>query len=131
MGLLYLAGGTLVSNAPYRCTAVRVPRLVDVPGTSPQTHLSCSGSFLPDRVLKVTVLLFAAHRDLVGVSEVDVELSEGAKTVDLLSTLRSRGGAWATLPSTAALAVNQRYADEDTILKAGDEVALIPPVSGG
>lgn len=81
--------------------------------------------------MKVTVLLFAAHRELVGQADTVAALPDGATVEKLLSELRSRGGAWARLPARAAVAVNRKYAAGETVLADGDEVALIPPVAGG
>lgn len=81
--------------------------------------------------MRVTVLLFAAHRELVGRADTVVALPEGATVETLLSELKARGGGWALLPARAAVAVNRKYAGGDTTLADGDEVALIPPVAGG
>lgn len=81
--------------------------------------------------MDVTVLLFAAHRELVGVANVVVSLPDHATVDTLLDELRSRGGSWTDLPSVPAVAVNRSYANVDSELSDGDEVALIPPVAGG
>ncbi|MCY4399539.1 MAG: MoaD/ThiS family protein [Gemmatimonadetes bacterium] len=81
--------------------------------------------------MEVTVLLFAAHRELVGAHDMVVSLPDGATVRTLLVELRGRGGNWADLPLHGAVAVNRKYADGETVLSDGDEVALIPPVAGG
>lgn len=81
--------------------------------------------------MDVTVLLFAAHRELVGEANVVVSLPDRATVDTLLDELRSRGGGWTDLPSVPAVAVNRSYANVDSELSDGDEVALIPPVAGG
>jgi molybdopterin converting factor subunit 1 len=80
--------------------------------------------------MTVTVLLFASYADAFGASSLDLELP-GEPTVNrLLSAVRARPGA-ERLPPSPLVAVNQQYATGDAILRAGDEVALIPPVAGG
>lgn len=79
----------------------------------------------------VRTLFFAAYRDMVGASEVAVELGDGATVSDLVAELRGRGDPWAALPDRPAVAVNQTYASPETPLGGGDEVAFIPPVAGG
>ena len=74
----------------------------------------------------VRVRLFAALRERAGGSEVEIELPEGARVQDALDRLRDVAG---DLP--VVMAVNRNYADADSPLAAGDELALIPPVSGG
>ena len=76
--------------------------------------------------MEVTVRLFAMLRERAGASEVTVELPEGARVRDALAAL---GGLADGLP--LVMAVNREYAREDAVLDAGDELALIPPVSGG
>jgi molybdopterin synthase catalytic subunit len=76
--------------------------------------------------VEVTVRLFAMLRERAGASEVTVELPEGARVRDALAAL---GGLADGLP--LVMAVNREYAPEDAPLDAGDELALIPPVSGG
>lgn len=81
--------------------------------------------------MEITVLLFAAHRDLAGAADTVVTLPERATVEALLAELRGRGGGWELLPARAAVAVNRKYASGSTVLAPGDEVALIPPVAGG
>lgn len=77
----------------------------------------------------LSVLCFASWGDALG-SVVLVELPEDATVASLLDVLAARVPASATLPEPM-IAVNRRYADCSTILRAGDEIAVIPPVAGG
>ena len=77
--------------------------------------------------VEVTIRLFAILRERAGSSEVSLDLPEGARVRDALEALRSV--APPELP--LVMAVNREYADGDHVLDAGDELALIPPVSGG
>jgi MoaE-MoaD fusion protein len=76
--------------------------------------------------VEVTVRLFAMLRERAGASELTLELPDGARVADALSEL---GEIASGLP--LVMAVNREYAPEDQVLGAGDELALIPPVSGG
>jgi molybdopterin synthase catalytic subunit len=76
--------------------------------------------------MQVRVRLFAALRERAGANEVELELPDGALVRDALAQVQSLS---AGLP--VVVAVNQEYAAEDQTLSAGDEIALIPPVSGG
>jgi molybdopterin synthase catalytic subunit/molybdopterin converting factor small subunit len=74
----------------------------------------------------VTIRLFAMLRERAGASEIELELPEGARVRDALDRLDDLAGG---LP--LVMAVNRDYADAEAELRAGDELALIPPVSGG
>ena len=76
--------------------------------------------------MRVKVRLFAQLRERAGRGEVEVDLPEGARVRDAIAAL---GDVAAGLP--VVMAVNREYADEAAPLAAGDELALIPPVSGG
>lgn len=76
--------------------------------------------------MEVTVRLFAQLRERAGAGEVSLDLPEGACVADALRELDSLAGG---LPLVMAL--NREYASEDDPLSPGDELALIPPVSGG
>jgi molybdopterin converting factor subunit 1 len=81
--------------------------------------------------MQIRALFFASYRDLAGADEIDVDLPEGSSVADLVGRLRERGGSWASLPAQPAVAVNQTYSPLETALSDGDEIAFIPPVSGG
>lgn len=81
--------------------------------------------------IAVRTLFFAAYRDLVGASEMPVQLPDGSTVGDLVASLRERGHPFSSLPPAPAVAVNRRYADSEERLGGGDEVAFIPPVAGG
>jgi molybdopterin synthase catalytic subunit len=76
--------------------------------------------------MRVQIRLFAALRERAGTNLLELELPEGAHVSDALSALE-----WLTGDLRAVLAVNREYASAETRLKADDELALIPPVSGG
>ena len=72
----------------------------------------------------ITVRLFAGLRERAGRDRVEVELPEGARVSDLLRAME-------LAPRSCVVAINREYADERAPVRAGDEVALVPPVSGG
>lgn len=74
----------------------------------------------------ITLLAFARYRDLLGFDRLELARPE-PPTLDVLLT-QDR---FARLPKEALLAVNRRMTDRAAILSDGDEVALMPPVSGG
>lgn len=76
--------------------------------------------------MRISVRLFAQLRERAGARELELELPEGAVVADALVALEDLA---AGLP--VVLAVNREYAPQDRELCAGDELALIPPVSGG
>jgi molybdopterin converting factor subunit 1 len=81
--------------------------------------------------MTIRTLFFASYRDLAGTDELTLELPSGATARDLVESLRDSGAAWQRLPASPAVAVNLEYVPLTTPLRDGDEVALIPPVSGG
>jgi molybdopterin converting factor subunit 1 len=86
--------------------------------------------FLPP-AMRVRVLFFGVLKDLAGKSSDTLDLTEGASVADVLSHYAAQiPRLKETLPSVA-LAVNQVYASPQVRLNANDEIALLPPVSGG
>jgi molybdopterin synthase catalytic subunit len=82
--------------------------------------------------MEVEVRLFAMLRERAGCDTVTVELPEGATVRDAIAAVggeRGLGDLIAAMP--VVMAVNREYAAEGDTLAAGDELALIPPVSGG
>jgi molybdopterin synthase catalytic subunit len=80
----------------------------------------------------VTVRLFAMLRERAGRDAFELELAEGATVADALEALRDQDGLGEMLERMPVLmAVNLEYAANETPLTPGDELALIPPVSGG
>ncbi len=76
--------------------------------------------------MQISVRLFAILRELLGADELELELADGASVADLLASLPEQAR---RLP--LVVAVNRVYAQPETVLHAADEVALVPPVSGG
>jgi MoaE-MoaD fusion protein len=77
-------------------------------------------------MVHVRVRLFAGLRERAGTDVLALELPEGARVRDALASMQEL-----TAGVPVVMAVNQEYAAEDETLSAGDELALIPPVSGG
>lgn len=82
-------------------------------------------------VMKVNVLFFSVLRDLTGVSEVEWELPAGSSLADLLESLFEQWPRLRQWQASLLLAVNHDNSPTGTILTAGCEVAIMPPVQGG
>jgi molybdopterin converting factor small subunit len=90
--------------------------------------------------MRVTVLFFGVLRDRFGVADQVVELLDNCAVGDLLRILRDRTSNHAMADTverdeqlwrSLAVAVNREYGSASIVLRDGDEVALLPPVSGG
>lgn len=81
--------------------------------------------------MKITVRLFASYREIVGQTRLDVDVSEGSTAGDVLNIFVARHPRLSDLVTTTLLAVNREYAAAETQLHEGDELAFVPPVSGG
>src|ERR1019366_4594460 len=81
--------------------------------------------------MQVRVLYLGMLRDLTGCEREVVQLAEGARLGDLYDELEKRFPKLQGFRNSLALAVNYEYSDVAAPLKEDDEVALIPPVSGG
>ena len=85
--------------------------------------------------MKVKVLFFAALREQVGIASQQVDLPGETSTVGALRAhLAGRGDAWASAFAEKKLlrfAVNQDMVSTEATIKAGDEIAFFPPVTGG
>src|ERR1700760_3261113 len=78
------------------------------------------------QIVEITVKLFAMLRERAGASEVTLELPEGARVRDAIESLAD-----VTAGMPVVMAVNREYASGEDVLSADDELALVPPVSGG
>ncbi len=83
------------------------------------------------RSLKIDVKLFAAYRDRLGRSNLSLELEAGSTVAQLAERLVASYPKAFPPAVDLVVAVNQEYAESHQVLQEGDEVALIPPVSGG
>ena len=85
--------------------------------------------------MKVKVLFFAGLREQLGTPGLEIELPAGVSTVaGLKSHLSEKGASWKEALSGKKLvraAVNQDMVEQGAALKAGDEIAFFPPVTGG
>jgi MoaE-MoaD fusion protein len=80
--------------------------------------------------MRISVRLFAGLRERAGSQHVEVELPDGARVADLLAAMGSTPvGALAF--GQCVVAINREYAPASAEVRAEDEIALIPPVSGG
>lgn len=79
----------------------------------------------------VTVRLFARLAELAGTRETEVEIGEGLTAGGVYEVLSRRIPEIAGFENSLMYALNQEYVKPEAPVRAGDEVALIPPVSGG
>ena len=77
------------------------------------------------------MLFFAAARDQAGTGEIELQLPNESTVGDLRLELARRFLNLGATLARSMIAVNQEYADNQTVLSDGDEAACIPPVSGG
>jgi molybdopterin synthase catalytic subunit len=79
----------------------------------------------------VSVRLFARIAEVAGTRETELETGEGLRVRDVLPALEQRYPGVIAMRSVLRYAVNREFVSEDRVLRDGDEVAIIPPVSGG
>jgi sulfur-carrier protein len=80
--------------------------------------------------MKCKIKAFGISREIVGGRVVELDIPTGATVADLKAELHRQFPSFGALKSLY-VAVNQQYAEEQGVLQEGDEIALIPPVSGG
>jgi MoaE-MoaD fusion protein len=81
--------------------------------------------------MRVRVLFFGQLKEIVGRGQEDAELAEGARLEDLFASYGARYPGLAGFRGSVVASINQAFADWRSPLSAGDEVAFLPPVSGG
>ena len=80
---------------------------------------------------EVKVLFFARHREQMGCAELAMPLAETISLAELKVLIKQQYPAFANLRQPIMAAVNQDFADDERLVRAGDEVAFFPPVTGG
>jgi MoaE-MoaD fusion protein len=81
--------------------------------------------------MRVKVLLFGQLKDIVGRQEESLDLEPGARLSAVMSHYAEQYPTFKGLTSSIACSINQEYAQGSAVLREGDEVGLLPPVSGG
>ncbi len=81
--------------------------------------------------MQIHVLFFGVLKDLVGRSSETLDLADGSRVEAVLQHYSQQAPRFAGMLNSLALSVNQEYASADAVLRPGDEVGLLPPVSGG
>jgi molybdopterin converting factor subunit 1 len=80
---------------------------------------------------EVDVLLFGPLAELAATPSVRLDVGNEARVADILAKLREKFPAIGPRLDATAVALNLSYVGRDAVVRPGDEVALIPPVSGG
>lgn len=81
--------------------------------------------------MRVTVRLFAILRERAGQSQIDLDVPDGVTAAEAVAELSRQLPMPVAESRSIAYAVNRAYVPAATVLRDGDELALIPPVSGG
>ena len=81
--------------------------------------------------MRVTVRLFARLRELAGAAELDRDVPEGSTALDVWNDLSAEFPALADYTKAISVAVNEDYARLTASVRDGDDIAFLPPVSGG
>jgi molybdopterin converting factor subunit 1 len=96
--------------------------------TTPLQHVSTAG---PEFLMTIVVKLFAILRDKAGIAQTTLELPAESCVSDAIKMLSTVYPSMIDFLPRVACAVNEHYMPRTTQLNDGDELALIPPVSGG
>ena len=81
--------------------------------------------------MNVRVQFYAQLRDLIGIRELDVDLSKGATVGDLLDQIYAKQPALRSHDKSILIGAGVEFVDRNYALKPGDEIAIMPPVQGG
>lgn len=80
--------------------------------------------------MKIRVLFFGITTDLVGASQLQMDVEKNCSIASFKTVLKDKFSSLEKINSYA-IAINEEYANATSVLKEGDVVAIIPPVSGG
>jgi molybdopterin converting factor subunit 1 len=81
--------------------------------------------------MKLTVMLFASARQIANASQLELEFEHSPTVVELHQELVRRHPDLAELAAKSIFAINHEFSDAGQLVTSTDEIALIPPVSGG
>ncbi len=81
--------------------------------------------------MNVRVQFYAQLRDLIGIRELDVDLSKGATVRDLLDQIYAKQPALRSHDKSILIGAGVEFVDRNHKLKPGDEISIMPPVQGG
>jgi molybdopterin converting factor subunit 1 len=81
--------------------------------------------------MTIKVMLFAQCSDIVGSRQLEITPAPNTSVQDLVNSLIKKHPKLGAMERSIMISVNQEYVDRDQLLADGDEVAMIPPVSGG
>lgn len=81
--------------------------------------------------MQITIRAFASYREAIGSPRLQLEFPDGATPVQIWEELRESYPKLQAFPRPSGFAVNEEYVSSEAKLRAGDELVLIPPVSGG
>ncbi len=81
--------------------------------------------------MNIPVTFYSYFKDLTGINQATIEVSEGSTIGQLMSTVFERYPKMRSMERSTLIAVGVEYQDQTYILKPGDDVSLFPPVQGG
>ena len=81
--------------------------------------------------MKIRVQFYAQLRDLIGIRELEVDLSEGAIVSELLEAIYAKQPALRSHDNSILIGAGVEFVDRNHKLKQGEEIAIMPPVQGG
>ncbi|OIP78105.1 MAG: molybdopterin synthase sulfur carrier subunit [Oscillatoriales cyanobacterium CG2_30_44_21] len=84
-----------------------------------------------NQTIQVTVKLFAIFQETLAKDQIQIDMPSGASVLEVFEYLADRHPSLEKWRSLTRYAINLSFVEPQTTLQSGDEVALIPPVSGG
>ncbi|KAK1323576.1 Molybdopterin synthase sulfur carrier subunit [Acorus calamus] len=106
-------------------------QVIDANGEAITTQEPTIRSKAEEPPVEVKVVFFARARDLTGLTDTSLKVPSGSTASDCLSKLFSEFPSLEEIRRSMILALNEEYVPETTVVKHKDELAIIPPISGG